>query len=56
MTEKIIDRAISCGFKAIVLTVDAPVLGKRRADERNGFVLPPHLSGLGKNILKIGHF
>ena len=31
------------GFTALVLTVDAPQLGKREADQRNKFRLPPHL-------------
>lgn len=43
ITENIIRRAESLGFKAIVLTVDAPVLGIRRADLRNKFKLPSHL-------------
>ena len=36
-------RAAAAGYTAIVLTVDAPVLGHRRRDERNGFALPPPL-------------
>ncbi|RHY68731.1 hypothetical protein DYB30_007054, partial [Aphanomyces astaci] len=31
------------GFKALVLTVDTPILGNRQADLRNGFKLPSHL-------------
>lgn len=31
------------GCAALVVTVDVPVLGKREADERNGFALPPGL-------------
>lgn len=34
---KMIQRAERAGFKALVLTVDAPVFGKRRRDIRNGF-------------------
>ncbi|XP_038614444.1 hydroxyacid oxidase 2 isoform X1 [Tachyglossus aculeatus] len=32
------------GFRVLVLTVDTPVGGKRRADLRNSFGLPAHLS------------
>ncbi|CAD5210849.1 unnamed protein product [Bursaphelenchus xylophilus] len=43
LTETLVRRAESAGFKALVLTVDAPTFGRRRADERNGFELPKHL-------------
>uniref|UniRef100_A0A914BYJ4 (S)-2-hydroxy-acid oxidase n=1 Tax=Acrobeloides nanus TaxID=290746 RepID=A0A914BYJ4_9BILA len=43
ITENLVKRAIASGFKAIVFTVDAPMMGRRRADERNGFELPAHL-------------
>ncbi|XP_062559277.1 uncharacterized protein LOC134224054 [Armigeres subalbatus] len=43
LTESLVRRAEKAGFKAIVLTVDAPVFGLRRADMRNKFSLPPHL-------------
>lgn len=39
-----IDRAVNAGYKALVLTVDAPVFGLRRADARNKFSLAPHLT------------
>lgn len=42
-TKKLVRRAELAGFKAIVLTVDAPVFGVRRADIRNNFNLPSHL-------------
>ncbi|NBH36814.1 alpha-hydroxy-acid oxidizing protein, partial [Clostridiaceae bacterium] len=32
------------GFKAIALTVDTPILGRREADIKNRFVLPPGLT------------
>jgi isopentenyl diphosphate isomerase/L-lactate dehydrogenase-like FMN-dependent dehydrogenase len=35
--------AETAGCSALVVTVDVPVLGKREADERNGFALPPGL-------------
>jgi len=44
----LVRRAESLGFKAIVLTVDTPVLGRREADIRNKMVTPrmPNLEGL----------
>lgn len=44
LTELIIKRAENSGFKALVLTVDAPLFGLRRADQRNKFTLPSHLN------------
>ncbi|MBV9488284.1 MAG: alpha-hydroxy-acid oxidizing protein [Verrucomicrobia bacterium] len=40
----LVRRAEAAGCKAIVLTVDVPVLGKRECDVRNRFTLPEHLS------------
>lgn len=42
-TAALIDRASASGYRALVLTVDAPLLGRRERDERNGFSLPPGL-------------
>ncbi|XP_066600104.1 2-Hydroxyacid oxidase 1 [Prorops nasuta] len=39
----LIRRAEKAGFKALVLTVDAPVFGDRKADIKNQFALPSHL-------------
>ena len=36
-------RAETLGFKALVLTVDAPVQGRRYEDDRNQFAVPPHI-------------
>uniref|UniRef100_A0A182PJC0 (S)-2-hydroxy-acid oxidase n=1 Tax=Anopheles epiroticus TaxID=199890 RepID=A0A182PJC0_9DIPT len=44
LTEELVRRAERAGFRAIVLTVDAPLFGLRRADMRNKFSLPPHLT------------
>lgn len=51
VTERLVHRAASAGCQAIVLTVDAPVSGRREADIRNGFsigagVTLPHLEGI----------
>ncbi|MFE0176938.1 alpha-hydroxy acid oxidase [Streptomyces sp. NPDC059002] len=40
MTRRLIGRAEDAGFEALVLTVDAPHLGRRLRDLRNGFRLP----------------
>ncbi|QLQ36508.1 aminotransferase class I/II-fold pyridoxal phosphate-dependent enzyme [Micromonospora robiginosa] len=40
VTRALVERAAAAGFEAIVLTVDAPRLGRRLRDVRNGFVLP----------------
>lgn len=37
---ELVDRAVEAGYRALVLTVDAPVLGYRPRDERNDFTLP----------------
>lgn len=43
ITKNLVKRAEKAGFKALVLTVDAPLFGLRLADIRNKFALPPHL-------------
>ena len=43
MTADLVKRAENAGFKAIVLTVDAPYFGRRLDDIRNQFKLPNHL-------------
>jgi len=43
-TKALIEKAEASGYVALVLTVDAPVLGRRLADERNAFALPEGLS------------
>lgn len=40
LTKALVERAEACGMSAIVLTVDAPVLGRRERDLRNRFHLP----------------
>ncbi|CAI0545009.1 unnamed protein product [Linum tenue] len=41
---QLVRRAERAGFKAIVLTVDTPRLGRREADIKNRFALPPSLT------------
>lgn len=43
ITIDMLERAAAAGFKAIVFTVDSPVLGRRFRDMRNLFHLPSHL-------------
>jgi len=44
ITESLVKRAENAGYNAIVLTVDAPVLGDRIADKKNNFCLPKHIT------------
>ncbi len=44
LTRSLVERAEAAGYEAIVLTVDAPVLGRRERDVRNAFALPEHLT------------
>jgi 4-hydroxymandelate oxidase len=43
-TKALVERAEAAGCSALVLTVDAPLLGRRERDVRNRFRLPPELS------------
>ena len=43
-TLSLVERCEAAGCRALVLTVDAPLLGRREADVRNGFSLPAHLA------------
>ncbi len=39
VTHDLIDRALACGYSALVLTVDFPVSGRRERDVRSGYVV-----------------
>lgn len=41
VAEKLVRRAEAAGYRAIVLTVDLPVLGNREKDRRNNVTIPP---------------
>jgi 4-hydroxymandelate oxidase len=43
--ERMIAGALEAGISALVLTADTPVLGRRRRDVVNAFMLPPNLGG-----------
>jgi 4-hydroxymandelate oxidase len=46
ITADLIARAGAAGARALVLTVDVPLMGRRLRDVRNSFVLPPHVSAV----------
>ena len=39
-TRALVERAVAAGASALLVTVDAPILGRRPRDERNRFALP----------------
>lgn len=52
-TEGLVRRAEAAGCKALVLTVDAPLIGRRERDVRNRFGLPAGLAVA--NLLPVGY-
>ena len=52
LTAELARRAERAGYKALAITVDTPVLGRREADVRNRFKLPDHLTMA--NFVKAG--
>jgi isopentenyl diphosphate isomerase/L-lactate dehydrogenase-like FMN-dependent dehydrogenase len=52
ISASLVERAEAAGCKAVVLTVDVPMPGKRERDVRNRFTLPDHLPL--KNFLLTG--
>ena len=44
LTRELVLRAEKTGYKALVITVDTPIVGRRLPDARNRFNLPKHLS------------
>jgi (S)-2-hydroxy-acid oxidase len=53
-SERLIQRAKKAGYKAVFLTVDTPVLGRRNLEIRNQFTLPKHLKVANFNQEKNG--
>jgi 4-hydroxymandelate oxidase len=49
-SRRLVERAESAGYRALMVTVDLPVLGRRERDVRSGFELPslPHLDAAGE--------
>jgi len=52
VTRWLVDRAVAAGYKALCLTVDAPLVGRRERDARNRFGLPHGMSW--KNLAGVG--
>ncbi|MBF8290388.1 MAG: hydroxy acid dehydrogenase protein [Chloroflexi bacterium] len=57
-TRSLVERAEAAGYRAIVLTVDLPVLGYRERDRRSGFRLPrmPNVEGSKKGGADRGRY
>ena len=53
---ELLDRAAAAGYEAIVLTMDAPILGRRERDLRTGFRLPEGITyaNIRRGALKRG--
>ena len=53
LTHELIGKARDCGYSALLLTVDAPVPGRRERDRRTAVVIPPELkvASLGRGDL-----
>jgi isopentenyl diphosphate isomerase/L-lactate dehydrogenase-like FMN-dependent dehydrogenase len=43
VTHALVDEAVDCGYRALVVTVDAPRAGRRERDLRTGFAVPPRI-------------
>ncbi|XP_041051904.1 hydroxyacid oxidase 2-like isoform X2 [Carcharodon carcharias] len=52
VTKQLVQRIKSLGYKALVVTVDLPYVGKRRKDMVNNFKLPAHLELKNFEIFK----
>jgi L-lactate dehydrogenase (cytochrome) len=44
LTRAFVERARACGYQALMLTADVPVISTRERDIRNGFTIPPRLT------------
>ena len=44
LTRSFVERARAAGYRALVLTVDVPVISRRERDLRNGFTIPPRIT------------
>jgi isopentenyl diphosphate isomerase/L-lactate dehydrogenase-like FMN-dependent dehydrogenase len=44
VTQALVERAAASGYRVLVVTLDAPVLGQRERDVRNGATIPPRLT------------
>ncbi len=44
LTRSFVERAKAAGYRALLLTVDVPVISRRERDLRNGFTVPPRVT------------
>ena len=44
IVQMLVERAKAAGYRALVVTLDTPVLGQRERDVRSGLVLPPRIT------------
>jgi L-lactate dehydrogenase (cytochrome) len=44
LTRSFVERAGAAGYRALVLTVDVPIISRRERDLRNGFTVPPRIT------------
>ncbi|MER5866277.1 alpha-hydroxy acid oxidase [Kitasatospora sp. NPDC002040] len=53
----LVERAEAAGYRALVLTVDAPRIGRRLRDARNGFAIPAHIRAvnLDQDLMASSH-
>ncbi|MEU1284013.1 alpha-hydroxy acid oxidase [Kitasatospora sp. NPDC005856] len=53
----LVERAEAAGYRALVLTVDAPRIGRRLRDLRNGFAIPPAVRAvnLDQSLMSASH-
>ena len=56
LTRSFVERAREAGYRALVLTVDVPVISTRERDHRNGFTIPPRItaSNVADTIWRVG--
>ena len=53
-TAALVQRSAAAGYRALVVTVDRPVLGRRDGNLRLGFDLPPHLCPANFSVGGVG--
>jgi L-lactate dehydrogenase (cytochrome) len=54
LTKSLLERATAAGYRAMMLTVDTPVLGQRERDMRNGVTIPFKIT-IGNAIDSVAH-
>jgi 4-hydroxymandelate oxidase len=54
-TQQLVETAEACGYRALVLTVDTPLLGRREDDVRNAFHLPKGYTAKNLANVQLGH-